>query len=93
MGAPPSSVGGVHLRSADVLSVLMISGVPGAFGFATKNINNIVSIHCLSYNSHDNEITCNWIKHLLHGLTALMFCDGGLGLLGPALFSAITLNS
>ena len=32
------------------------------------------------------------VKYLLHGSLALISSDGGLGLLSPALFSAMTLN-
>lgn len=54
MGVSLFFVGGVYLRLVDVLFVLMIFGVFGVFGFVIKNINNIVFIYCLSYNSYDN---------------------------------------
>lgn len=92
MGVSLFFVGGVYLRLVDVLFVLMIFGVFGVFGFVIKNINNIVFIYCLSYNSYDNEIICNWIKYLFYGLIVLMFCDGGLGLFGLVLFLVIILN-
>lgn len=92
MGVSLFFVGGVYLRLVDVLFVLMIFGVFGVFGFVIKNINNIVFIYCLSYNSYDNEIISNWIKYLFYGLIVLMFCDGGLGLFGLVLFLVIILN-